>query len=34
VASDDLMRIPKVVESESYVGERSISLLKRELGLL
>jgi GntR family transcriptional regulator len=33
-AHEDLMRIPKVVESESYVGERSISLLKRELGLL
>jgi GntR family transcriptional regulator len=33
-ASDDLIRIPKVIESESYVGEKSISLLKRELGLV
>jgi GntR family transcriptional regulator len=33
-ARDDLIRIPKLVESESYVGERSIGLLKRELGLL
>lgn len=33
-ASDDLIRIPKVVESESYVGDKSIRLLKRELGLV
>ncbi len=33
-ASDDLIRIPKVIESESYVGEKSIGLLKRELGLI
>jgi GntR family transcriptional regulator len=33
-ARDDLIRIPKLIESESYVGERSIGLLKRELGLL
>ncbi len=33
-ASDDLIRIPKVIESENYVGEKSISLLKRELGLI
>jgi GntR family transcriptional regulator len=33
-ASDDLIRIPKVIESESYVGEKSINLLKRELGLV
>jgi GntR family transcriptional regulator len=33
-AGDDLIRMPKVVESESYVGEKSISLLKRELGLV
>jgi GntR family transcriptional regulator len=33
-AGDDLIRIPKVIESESYVGEKSISLLKRELGLV
>lgn len=34
LASDDLIRIPKVIESESYVGEKSIALLKRELGLI
>jgi GntR family transcriptional regulator len=34
LASEDLMRIPKVIESESYVGEKSIGLLKRELGLI
>jgi GntR family transcriptional regulator len=33
-ASEDLIRIPKVIESESYVGEKSIGLLKRELGLV
>jgi GntR family transcriptional regulator len=34
LAQDDLIRIPKIVESENYVGERSIGLLKRELGLI
>jgi GntR family transcriptional regulator len=34
LASDDLIRSPKVIESESYVGEKSIGLLKRELGLV
>jgi GntR family transcriptional regulator len=34
LAHEDLMRIPKVIESESYVGEKSIGLLKRELGLV
>lgn len=33
-AGDDLMRIPQVVESESYIGLKSIDLLKRELGLV
>jgi GntR family transcriptional regulator len=33
-ADDDLIRIPQVVESESYIGLRSIDLLKRELGLV
>lgn len=34
MASEELIRIPKVIESESYVGEKSIGLLKRELGLV
>lgn len=33
-AGDDLIRIPQVVESESYIGAKSINLLKRELGLV
>jgi GntR family transcriptional regulator len=33
-ADEDLIRIPQVVESESYIGLRSIDLLKRELGLV
>jgi GntR family transcriptional regulator len=33
-ADDDLIRIPQVVESESYIGLKSIDLLKRELGLV
>jgi GntR family transcriptional regulator len=33
-AGDDLMRIPQIVESESYIGLKSINLLKRELGLV
>jgi GntR family transcriptional regulator len=33
-AGDDLIRIPQVVESESYIGSKSINLLKRELGLI
>jgi GntR family transcriptional regulator len=33
-ARDDLIRIPQIVESESYIGLKSIDLLKRELGLI
>jgi GntR family transcriptional regulator len=33
-AREELIRIPKVIESESYIGEKSIKLLKRELGLV
>jgi GntR family transcriptional regulator len=33
-AEDDLIRRPQVVESESYIGLKSINLLKRELGLV
>ncbi len=33
-AGEDLIRIPQVVESEHYVGSKSINLLKRELGLI
>jgi GntR family transcriptional regulator len=32
-ARDDLIRPPKVIVCENYIGEKSISLLKRELGL-
>lgn len=32
-ARDDLIRPPKVICSETYIDERSIELLKRELGL-
>jgi GntR family transcriptional regulator len=31
---DDLIRIPKLIESENYIGTKSVSLLKRELGLV
>ncbi|MBW4654657.1 MAG: GntR family transcriptional regulator [Kaiparowitsia implicata GSE-PSE-MK54-09C] len=30
---DDLIRAPRIVTCENYVGEKSINLLKRELGL-
>ncbi|MDJ0595596.1 MAG: GntR family transcriptional regulator [Pleurocapsa sp. MO_226.B13] len=30
---EDLIRIPDVIRTESYIGEKSIELLKRELGL-
>ncbi len=33
-AEEDLIRMPQVVESESYIGSKSINLLKRELGLV
>jgi GntR family transcriptional regulator len=33
-AGEDLVRIPQVVESENYIGSKSINLLKRELGLV
>jgi GntR family transcriptional regulator len=32
-ASEDLIRIPKVICCESYIDQQSIQLLKRELGL-
>jgi GntR family transcriptional regulator len=32
-AKDDLIRLPKVIESENYISTESITLLKRELGL-
>lgn len=32
-ARDDLIRHPRLICSENYIGEKSISLLKRELGL-
>lgn len=32
-AREDLIRAPKVVPSENYIGTNSINLLKRELGL-
>lgn len=32
-ARDDLIRAPKLVCSENYIGTKSINLLKRELGL-
>jgi GntR family transcriptional regulator len=32
-ARDDLIREPKLICSENYIGEKSINLLKRELGL-
>lgn len=30
---DDLIRVPDVICSENYIGEKSINLLRRELGL-
>ncbi|MGH2415386.1 MAG: GntR family transcriptional regulator [Microcystaceae cyanobacterium] len=33
VARDDLIRPPDILYSENYIGEKSINLLKRELGL-
>ena len=33
-AGEDLDRIPQVVESENYIGSKSVNLLKRELGLV
>jgi GntR family transcriptional regulator len=30
---DDLIRLPEVICSDNYIGEKSINLLKRELGL-
>jgi GntR family transcriptional regulator len=30
---EDLIRIPEVIRSDNYVGEKSIALLKRELGV-
>ncbi len=30
---DDLIRLPEVIVSENYIGEKSINILKRELGL-
>jgi GntR family transcriptional regulator len=32
-ARDDLIRPPKIITCENYIGEKSINLLKRELGL-
>jgi GntR family transcriptional regulator len=32
-ASDDLIRYPELMSSDNYIGDKSISLLKRELGL-
>jgi GntR family transcriptional regulator len=32
-ARDDLIRFPELVISENYIGEKSINLLKRELGI-
>lgn len=30
---EDLIRIPEIISTDSYIGEKSIDLLKRELGL-
>ena len=30
---EDLIRIPEVIRTDNYIGEKSINLLKRELGL-
>jgi GntR family transcriptional regulator len=32
-AREDLIRPPKLVVCDNYIGEKSINLLKRELGL-
>lgn len=32
-ARDDLIRLPEIVCSENYIGEKSINLLRKELGL-
>ena len=32
-ARDDLIRPPQLIVCENYIGDKSISLLKRELGL-
>ncbi|MBF2022379.1 MAG: GntR family transcriptional regulator [Hydrococcus sp. C42_A2020_068] len=32
-ARDDLIRLPELICSENYIGEKSINLLKRELGI-
>jgi GntR family transcriptional regulator len=32
-ARDDVIREPKLLCSENYINEKSINLLKRELGL-
>lgn len=32
-ARDDLIRLPEIICSENYIGEKSINLLRRELGL-
>ncbi len=32
-AREDLIRIPKLICSQNYIGEKSINMLKRELGL-
>ncbi len=32
-ARDELIRLPELISSENYIGEKSINLLKRELGL-
>lgn len=32
-ARDDLIRLPEIICSENYIGEKSIALLKRELGI-
>ena len=29
---EDLIRVPEVIRSDNYIGEKSIALLKRELG--
>ena len=33
-AREDLICPPKIIHSESYIGEKSINLLKRELGII
>lgn len=30
---DDIIRLPKIIQSQNYIGEPSINLLRRELGL-